>query len=126
MMISKEKRIGRQTSRAAVATASRASTSSPLCSRSDSACMIRSTMTIVPSTMIPKSSAPMLRRLSDTPLAYMHTSAKSSERGMMSAVSSAARTLSRKTSSTVITMTKPATRTCDTVRRVLWTRSERS
>ena len=32
---------------------------------------MRSTITIVPSTMIPKSRAPMLSRLSGTPQAYM-------------------------------------------------------
>ncbi len=109
-----------------MATASRVSRAVPLPSRSDSSWMIRSTITMVPSTMIPKSRAPMLSRLSDTPLAYMQTRAKSSESGMTRAVSSAARTLSRNTSSTVTTMTKPATRTWETVWSVLSTRSERS
>ena len=49
----------------------------------------------------------MLRRLSGHPVKYMQTRANSRDSGMMRAVKSAARTLRRKTSSTVTTITKP-------------------
>jgi hypothetical protein len=88
--------------------------------------MMRSTMTTVASTMMPKSRAPMLRRLRDPPVAYMHTMAKSKESGMTMAASSAARTLRRKTSRTPTTMVKPSSRTRQTVRSVVLTRLVRS
>ena len=87
---------------------------------------MRSTITIVASTMIPKSRAPMLSRLSDTPEAYMHTSAKSSDSGMTRAVSSAARSESRRSSSAPTTIRKPSSSTRQTVRSVLLTRLVRS
>ena len=85
--------------------------------------MIRSTMTTVASTKIPKSRAPMLRRLRETPDRCMQRKANSKARGIVSAVSSAAGKLTRKTRSTVTTMTNPSTRTRDTVRSVLCTSS---
>ena len=76
--------------------------------------------------MMPKSMAPMLSRLSETPATRMQTKANSSDSGMTRAVRSAARTLSRKTSSTVTTITNPSSSTRDTVRSVLWTSAVRS
>jgi hypothetical protein len=53
-------------------------------------------MTMVPSMMMPKSMAPMERRLAASPVAFRKMKAKSSARGTVSAVMTAARTLARK------------------------------
>ena len=82
---------------------------------------MRSTMTMVASTMIPKSMAPMLKRLRETPASRMQMKAKSRDSGMTRAVRSAARTLSKNTSSTVTTITNPSSSTRDTVRSVFRT-----
>jgi hypothetical protein len=50
------------------------------------------TITRVPSTMMPKSSAPRLKRLAGMPVICMQRKANSRESGMVSAVRSAART----------------------------------
>ena len=56
----------------------------------------------------------------------MQTKANSSDSGIVTAVSSAARTLPRKRNSTATTMTSPSISVCETVCSVLLTRSVRS
>ena len=68
----------------------------------------------------------MLSRLSVTPDRYMHRKAKSSDSGMMMAVRSAARRLSRKNRSTETTTTNPSMSTREIVRSVTSTSSVRS
>ena len=85
-----------------------------------------STITSVPSTMMPKSSAPRLSRFAGMPVKYMQMKAKSSASGIVIAVSSAARTLPRNNSSMVTITTMPSSSVCDTVCMVLATRSVRS
>ena len=127
MMMSSEKRIGRWTSRAAVRTGPTRPAPEAVSSEHRAiSCRMRSTITMVASTMMPKSMAPMLSRLSETPDRRMQTKANSSESGMTSAVSSAARRLSRNTSSTVTTTTNPSSSTRVTVWSVLATRVVRS
>ena len=70
MMMSSENRIGRWTSSAAARTvADEALGASSPSRRRATSCMMRSTITMVASTMMPKSMAPMLSRLSETPTA---------------------------------------------------------
>ena len=85
-----------------------------------------STITSVPSTMMPKSSAPRLSRFAGMPVKCMQTNANSSDSGIVIAVSSAARTLPRNRNSTATTMTSPSSSVWDTVCSVLSTRSVRS
>ena len=60
-----------------------------------------STMTMVPSMMMPKSMAPMESRLAASPVACRKMKANSSASGMVSAVMTAARKLTRKKISTM-------------------------
>ncbi len=85
-----------------------------------------STITSVPSTMMPKSSAPRLSRFAGMPVKCMQMKANSSESGIVTAVSSAARTLPRNRNSTATTMTSPSSSVWVTVCSVLSTRSVRS
>src|SRR6266508_42822 len=103
-----------------------ASPSPPSRSRSSRRWTMCSTITSAPSTTIPKSIAPSESRLAGIPARYIQMKAKSSESGMVSAVSSAARALPRKSNSTPITITNPSTSVRETVLSVLLTRSARS
>ena len=126
MMMASENRMGRWTASPAARTDSVRSSLAPVAPLSSRVRTIRSTITIVASTRIPKSSAPMLSRLRVTPEAYMQMKANRSESGMMMAVSSAARRLTRKKRSTATTITKPSIRTREIVWSVLSTSSVRS
>ena len=71
---------------------------------------IPSIITIEPSTTIPKSMAPKLIRLADTPKMRIRMKAKSIDRGITDATISPARTLPRKMMSTKNTITAPSIR----------------
>ena len=125
-MISSEKKIGRSTSSAASRIVSSTLSWCAAVRRTSSACTMCSTMTSVPSTMMPKSSAPRLSRFAGIPLKCMQMNANSSDSGIVMAVSSAARTLPRNRNSTARTMISPSSSVWVTVCSVLLTRSVRS
>ena len=85
-----------------------------------------STITSVPSMMIPKSIAPMESRLAATPRACRKMNEKSSASGIVSATITAARKLTRKQISTISTRIMPRSRLFSTVSVVTRTRSLRS
>lgn len=86
---------------------------------------IPSTITIEPSTTMPKSMAPRLIRLAETPNTRMRMKAKSIASGMTDATIRPARTLPRKTISTTKTMIAPSIRLRITVDMLRFTSSER-
>ncbi len=79
-----------------------------------------------PSTTRPKSIAPRLIRLAETPKTSIHPKAKSIERGMTEAVISPARQFPIKSTSTNMTMIPPSKRFTATVLMVLFTRIDLS
>lgn len=85
-----------------------------------------STMTTAPSTMRPKSIAPRLIRLPDTPVQRIAENATSIDSGIAAATSSPARRLPISKSRITTTSRPPSSRLVATVRRVRRTRSERS
>ena len=85
-----------------------------------------STMTSVPSTMMPKSSAPRLNRLAGIPVKCMQINANSSESGMVIGRQQRGPHAAEKKNSTIRTMTSPRRAYADTVCSVLSTRSVRS
>ena len=85
-----------------------------------------STMTMVPSMMMPKSMAPMERRLAASPVQFRKMKAKRRARGIVSAVITAARKLTRKKIRTIKTRIIPRRRLPSTVFVVTRTRSLRS
>ena len=87
---------------------------------------MHSTITSVPSTIMPKSSAPRLSRLACTPPKYMHAKANSRLSGMVMAVNTAARKLPRKNTSTTKTIAKASSNVLETVPSVVETSSVRS
>ena len=89
-------------------------------------CAIVSTMITAPSTRMPKSMAPIDNRPTGMPVAFISTSANSSEKGMVRTTSRASVGLPRKASSTSSTRPMPVTTLCVTVCRVLSTRNSRS
>ena len=95
-------------------------------SRSASRRRMCCTITRLPSTMMPKSIAPRLRRFAGIPAKCMQTNAKSSDSGMVTAVSSAARTLPSISDSTRTTMISASVSVRVIVRSVLATSSVRS
>ncbi len=81
-----------------------------------------SSITIDPSTIIPKSIAPRERRFAWISVKYMKIKAISSESGIVIAITSALRQLPRNIISTPITSRTPKSRVCETVFRVAFTR----
>ena len=84
-----------------------------------------STITIDPSTTMPKSMAPRLIRLAETPNSRMRMKAKSIASGMTDATISPARTFPRKRIRTRKTMIAPSIRLRITVEMLRLTSSER-
>ena len=82
-------------------------------------------ITIEPSTTIPKSMAPRLIRLAETPKIRIMINAKSMAKGMTEATMSPALTLPRKMMSTTKTINAPSMRLYTTVEIFLFTSSER-
>ena len=82
-------------------------------------------ITMEPSTTIPKSMAPRLIRLADTPKMRIRMKPKSMARGMTEATIMLARTLPRNSISTTNTMMAPSTRLYITVEMLRLTSSER-
>ena len=84
-----------------------------------------STMTMEPSTTIPKSMAPRLIRLADTPKTRIRIKPKSKASGMTEATITEALTLPRKSISTTNTMSAPSIRLRTTVDMLRLTSSDR-
>ncbi|KEZ12189.1 hypothetical protein CP98_05125 [Sphingobium yanoikuyae] len=84
-----------------------------------------STMMTAPSTMSPKSRAPRLIRLPETPSAFMPEAVISIVMGMTAAVISAARMFPRRRNSTTMTSNAPSVRFFSTVQIVALTSLER-
>ena len=87
--------------------------------------MLFSTMTMAPSTMMPKSSAPRLIKLALTLLLTMPVNVNSMDKGITIAVISAARKLPSSKNSTATTSAAPSIRLVATVRMVLSTKMVR-
>ena len=85
-----------------------------------------STMTTAPSTIMPKSIAPIESRLAGMCAQSRQMNANSSANGIVTATISAVRTLKRKMPSTTSTRIIPRTRLASTVRVVSWISSVRS
>ena len=119
MMMSWPYIVGRQTSVAASPTASsrsdRVSSRPASCCRLASTRMQFSTITIAPSTMMPKSRAPRLNRFPLTPRSTIPVIANSIESGIAHAVMMAARTLPRNRKRIAMTSSAPSSRLCCTV-----------
>jgi hypothetical protein len=79
-----------------------------------------------PSTMIPKSSAPKLMRLPETPSFFMKMKVPSRDKGIVTAVMRAARMFPMSRKRMMTTSAAPVTRLCSTVRIVELTSSDRS
>ena len=86
------------------------------CPFSDSRLMLDSVITTEPSTMIPKSIAPRLRRLAAIANSYIPMMAKSMARGITAATNSPARRLPKRTKRINTTRIAPAIKLCLTVR----------
>jgi len=129
MMMSSEKSVGRATSLAALNTVN---ANAPSCSpcpapcRCDSLWNRCSTRITAPSTMMPKSTAPIDSRLADMPRTYRYANDAASESGIAVATISAARKDSMKASNTAMTSSAPSSRFLKTVLRVVLTSSVRS
>ena len=85
-----------------------------------------STITTAPSTIIPKSIAPIDSRFAGMFAQSRQMNENSSANGMVTATMSAVRTLNRKRPSTTSTSTMPRTRFRSTVRVVSWMSCVRS
>ncbi|OAV74270.1 hypothetical protein Barb7_02247 [Bacteroidales bacterium Barb7] len=83
---------------------------------------IVSIITIEPSTNMPKSTAPSESRLAGISVRYIRMKATSSDRGMVTATSSAPRQLPRKIIRMATTSIIPKNRVWETVRKVVSTR----
>ena len=129
-MMPRPNRLGRMTSAVADAVASRRSSSvrarPSACCSSPKRRRQFSMMMTAPSTIRPKSSAPRLIRLPDTPPRTMPVSVNSIASGITAAVVSAARTLPSSRNSTAMTSSAPSTRFFATVRIVRSTSVVRS
>ena len=129
-MMPRPNRLGRMTSAVADAVASRRSSSvgrrPSRCCSSPKRRRQFSMMMTAPSTIRPKSSAPRLIRLPDTPPRTMPVRVNSIDSGITAAVISAARTLPSSRNSTTTTRIAPSTRFLATVRMVRSTSEVRS
>ena len=83
-------------------------------------------MITAPSTINPKSMAPRLIRLPESPAAFITITANKSESGMVIATTRPARTSPSKSNSTATTSSAPSSRLVPTVRMVRATSAERS
>ena len=84
-----------------------------------------SSITIDPSTTIPKSMAPRLIRFADTPNTLISMKPKSIAKGITDATMTPALTFPRKTTNTMNTIIAPSTRLYITVEMLRLTNSER-
>ena len=128
VMMATPNRLGRMTSLVASYTSWSRSRSGnwPLCWDWDNRRMQFSTIITAPSTIRPKSSAPRLIRLADTPDCTMPVMVASMDKGITAAVIRAARRLPSNRNSTTITSNAPSSRFFSTVAIALSTKVVRS